>query len=629
MTMIDIKHRACYVWKRTKHVVRILIKIHFWLNLLGFIVMLIAAGWFYREFIAPPKVQQDTVLTMNLDGGIFDAPSQNPWLQRLLSEDIQTQQGVVMSIRKAAHDPRILAILMNVGDFYMGYETAQEIRDELLAFKQTGKKIFAYAEFVGRQDYFLASTADTIYLVPPGDVFLRGWRYEIPFYKDMLDKIGVAPEFIHIGKYKTAPQVFTMNHISDEYREVLNDILDAVSEDYIEQIAAMRDVSPERVRSWIDDGIYSAEEALEQGIVDELAFENDIEKHVMQALGLRDEEDIAEEDTAREEDDTDDGDNDPDLTTITLAGYARVPVDAPGLHASGEKIAVLHAQGSIVSGESPSSPYSQMIASETVSHQLAQLAEDDSIKGIIFRIDSGGGGARASTIIWNAVREATQKKPVVVSMVGAAASGGYMISAPADSIVAYPTTITGSIGIFGGKFSMNGLYDWIGLNIEILKRGDNAGIFTDARAWTDSEKTCYSRIIQDGYEDFVNIVAEGRGMTFEDVDTIAQGRVWTGKQALELGLVDALGGMETAITVIKEQLEIPAADDVCLVEYPKMGNPVSRVLDRLRNTGTAQLTEAASPLPEEFQRLQQQLAVLKRLEDDRLFAWFPVPVLVE
>ena len=614
MNTVRMKHRAHEAWKRIKKVVRILGKIYLWGHLVGLVVLLAAGVWFYREFIAPPKVEPDTVLTINLDGGIFDGPSQDPWLQRFLGEDIQTQQGVLMSIRKAAHDPRIIAILLNMGNFYLGSETALEIRDELLAFKKAGKKIFAYTEWAGKRTYFLAGTADTIYLAPPGDVYLRGWRYEIPFYKDMLDKVGITPEFIHIGKYKTAPQVFTMNRISDEFREVLNDLLDAFSEEYIEQIAAMRNVSKERVQGWVDAGLYSADEALALGIVDELAYENAVEKRVMQALGLSDED---------SDDKEDDEDDDAALKTINLTRYARVSVDAPGLHDSGEKIAVLHAQGSIVSGEAPSSPYSQIIASETMSQQIDQLADDDDIKGIILRVDSGGGGATASAVIWNSVREATHKKPVVVSMVGAAASGGYMISAPADSIVAYPTTITGSIGIFGGKFSISGLYDLIGLNVEIMKRGENAGMFTDARAWTAGEKERYSRIIQAGYDDFVKMVADGRGMTFAAVDEIAQGRVWTGKQALERGLVDALGGMETAIAIMKEKLDIPEDDDVRLVEYPKMANPMRQIMSRIRDTKTT------VPLPTELQQMQQQLAVLQRLEDERLFAWFPVPAQVE
>jgi len=524
---------------------------------------------------------------------------------------MQIQQGIVNNIRKATHDSRIIGILLKFEGYGMTSTTALEIRDELLKFKQSGKKIFAYMESPGKKTYFLASPAHKIYMPPPGNIYLRGWRAEIPFYKDVLDNVGITPEFIYIGKYKTAPQIFTMNHMSDEYREVLNDVLDAYYTDYIEQIANVRNVPLENVKTWIDDGLYSAVEALEAGMIDELLYKNELEKHVQAELGL-----AANVKQAELEEE-------PELNTINSSQYARIAVDAPWLHNKGKKIAVLYAQGSIVSGKSPPSPHSGMIGSETMIELLEELVEDEEIQGIILRIDSGGGGARASSMIWKAIHEAQQKKPIVVSMVGAAASGGYMISAPVDSIVAYPLTITGSIGIFGGKFSMQGVFDLIGLNIEIVQRGENARMFTNARTWTEGEEERFRHFVQEGYDDFIQKVALGRGMTVEAVHEIAQGRVWTGQQALDIGLVDKLGGMETAIAVIKEKLGIPADDDVLLIDYPKMEAPVQFLLRRLRET------HIESKLPDELRQIQENLEHLTRLEDEHLFAWFPAQIVVE
>lgn len=629
MKTIAIKQVASKVWTCTKQVFRILRKIYLWTSLLWLILLLAGAVWLYREFMVEPKVEPGTVLVMNLDGVILDGPSTTPLIHRVLGEYAQTQQDVVNNIRKATHDPRIIGLYIKLDNYAMLYETAVEIRDELLKFKEAGKKIFAYAEYSGRYGYFLTSVADKIYLVPPGDIYLRGWRAEVPFYRDVLDKVGITPEFIYIGKYKTAPQIFTMNHMSDAYRDVINDLLDAQYANYVEQISTTRNVAPEEVKVWIDAGLYSAAEALERGIVDELLYEDAVEKRIMVELGLTEPENDAtgsnEPDMSEETDASDmsDLEEEPKLKTINMSQYTRVKVDAPWLHKHGEKIAVYYVQGSIVSGEGPSSPYSQVIASETVSQQLEELAEKDDIKGIILRVDSGGGSATASSVIWNAMSQAKKKKPVVVSMVGAAASGGYFISAPADSIVAYPSTITGSIGVFGGKFSMKGLWDWIGVHIESIQRGENAGMFTDSRTWTESEKARFRHFIQEFYDDFVQKVANGRSMTFAAVDEIAQGRVWTGEQASELGLVDELGGLETAIAILKEKIGIPEEDDVCLVQYPKMDNPVKMVLDHIRETRTD------SQLPEELREVQQQLDVLKRLENERFFAWFPVPRLVE
>jgi len=606
------------VWKRTKQVFRIVKKTIVLASLLVLLAIFIGTVWLYREFSYVPEVKPDTVLVMNMEGMIVDGPSNNPAVQRLLGEDVQTRQGIVNNIRKAAHDPRIIGILLKFDGYGMTSTTALEIRDELLKFKQAGKKIFAYMEWAGKRTYFLASPAHKIYMPPPGDVYLRGWRAEIPFYKDMFDKIGITPEFVYIGKYKTAPQIFTMNHLSDAYREVVNDVLDAYYNDYVEQIANLRNVPVDKVKIWIDDALHSAAEALEAGMVDELLYEHEVEKRMQVELGLA--ANVEEAEQAEQEEESEE---EPGLNTINMSQYARVKVDAPWLHNTGEKIAMLYAQGSIVSGESPPSPHSGMIASETMTELLEELAENNEIKGIILRIDSGGGGARASTMIWNAIRQAQKKKPVVISMAGAAASGGYMISASADSIVAYPLTITGSIGIFGGKFSTKGLFELIGLNVEILQRGKNAAMFTGARTWTEGEKERFRHLIQEGYDDFLEKVAQGRDMTVDAVDEIAQGRVWTGRQALEIGLVDTLGGMETAIAVIKEKIGIPEEKDVHLVEYPKMGNPVQLFLKRLRET------QIEAKLPDELRQVQKQFEKLTRLEDEHLFAWFPVHIVVE
>jgi protease IV len=608
------------LWKRTQQAARILMKTAVFFCVLWLLMMVGGAIWLYREFVAAPRVKPETVLTLNIRGGILDGPSVDPLVQRILGEDAQTRQGIVNNIKKASQDARILGIFLNIEEYYMTSEVALEIRDALLAFKQSGKKIFAYTEYAGKLTYLLISPADKTYLSPAGDIALGGWRAEIPFYKDMFDKIGVTPEFIAFGKYKTAPQIFTMNHMSDEYREVINDLLDAYSTDFVAQIAAVRKVSPDTVQTWIDDGIYSATEALKAGMVDELHFENEVEQCIRVELGLtaKDKQPAAANPSEPPADP-------PKLKTINNSQYARVKVAVPGLHDNGQKIAVVYAQGSIVSGSSSSSPYDPMIASETMTELLKQLTDDKTIKGILLRIDSGGGSAFASETIWNAVRTAQQKKPVVVSMTGAAASGGYMISAPAASIVAYPLTVTGSIGIFGGKFSLEGLYDWIGLNIEPVQRGENAGMFTDTRVWTETEKARLQVLIQEGYDTFLAKVAEGRGMTVDAVHAIAQGRVWTGQEALKNGLVDKLGGLETALNVLKEKIGIPEKEDVQLVEYPKLKDPFRTIIKRLRSTQVA----TQFPLPPELQQVQQQLADLRRMQNERLFAWFPLTLSME
>jgi len=581
-------------------------------------------GWIYWEFTRVPEVKPETILVMNMKGLILDGPSMSPSSQRLMGEDVQTRQGIVNNIRKATQDSRIIGIFLNMKGYGMNLTTALEIREELIKFKQSGKKLFAYMNSAGLTTYLLVSPADKIYMPPSGNTSVMGLRAEVPFYKKMLDKIGVVPEFVAIGKYKTAPQIFTMEQMSDEYREVLNDLLDAYYNDYVEMIAEVRNVPVERVKAWIDNGLYTAPDALEAGMIDELLYESQLEKKLQVELGLIDESKEGETEGETEAKTEEEEEEEPELNKVNNSQYARIEVEAPGLYNKGEKIAVIYAQGSIVSGKSaPPSSGSPTIGAETMTELLESLAEDKEIKGIILRIDSGGGGARSSDIIRNSIEEAKQKKPVVVSMADAAASGGYMISAPADTIMAYPLTITGSIGIFGGKFSIEGLNDWIGIKIEAVQRGENAGVFSLSRVQTEEERELFRHIIQQGYDQFVEGVAQGRKMSFEAVDEIAGGRVWTGKQAAEIGLVDTLGGMDEAIAVIKEKIGIPEGEDVQLVDYPRMGSPFELLLRRFRETSVD------AKFPDEFLRLRDQLEALAQLQDEHLFAWWPCRIVVE
>jgi protease-4 len=595
------------------------------LFLLAFLIMASVAYWkFFRE----PKVKPETVLVMNMQGVVLDSPPMNPVAKRLAGEDIQTLHGILNNIKKATVDERIVGILLNIKNFRMNFTVTQEIRDALITFRKSGKKLFAYLEVARMRSYFLVSPADKIYMPPSGETYLRGVRAEIPFYRKMLDKIGVTPEFVYIGKYKTAPQSFTRDTMSEDHREVMNALLDDFYNGYVEQIASARNVPTSRVTEWIDRGLFMASDSLKAGIVDALLYENQLDETLKMELGITDkpapetkkEETIWKKWTAKwglkEKKSV--------INKLNNSQYARVPVKAPGLHKTGEKVAVIYAQGNITSGKSENSPGgSNTIGSESMVKLMKSLVENETIKGIILRIDSGGGSSQASDIIWNAVQEAKQKKPVIVSMTDVAASGAYYISAPADAIVAYPLTITGSIGIFGGKFSTKGLYDMIGMNVESLQRGKNAGMFTSTRIFTEEEKERFRQSIQEGYDTFIAKVAKGRKMSVSAVDTAAQGRVWTGKRAVELGLVDKLGGMETAIELIKEKIGVPEGGDIQLLTYPEIDNLFGLIWKRLGETNTK------VKLPEDILEIQRGLEELAQLENEHFFAWWPYRIRVD
>ncbi|HWP45605.1 MAG TPA: signal peptide peptidase SppA [Candidatus Limnocylindrales bacterium] len=598
------------------------------LRILFFILFLVFIGVLYWEFFREPKVKPDTVLVINMEGSILDMPPMDPFTTRLAGEDIQTLQGILNNLKKATIDKRIIGILLNIKRFHAKFTTTQEIREALIKFKESGKKVFAYLEDIGMRSYFLVSPADKIYLSPSGETFLGGIRVEIPFYRKMLDKIGITPEFVYIGKYKTAPQSFIRDSMSEDHREVMNDLLDDFYNGYVEQIAAARGVPISRVKEWIDNGLYTAYESLLAGIVNELVYESQLDEKLRRELGLPEEADsqVEKEETVWEkwltrwritEKKT-------PLNKLNNTQYARVSVKAPGLHEEGEKVAIIYAQGIIVSGRSVNAlGGSNQIGSDTLVKLIKNLVEDKKIKGILLRVDSSGGSSQASDIIWNSIQEARQKKPVVVSMADVAASGAYYISVPADCIVAYPLTITGSIGIFGGKFSTKGLYDLIGLNIETLQRGKNAGMFTSVRTFTEEERERFRHNVQAGYDEFISKVSQGRRMPLEVVDAVAQGRIWTGKRAVELGLIDRLGGIETAIEILKEKIGIPKEKDITLVAYPKIENPFQILLKRLRET------RINTKLPDSILELQQELEELAALENEHFFAWWPYRIYLE
>lgn len=629
------------IWRIFAGLIRLIGRLISLLFLAFFLIPLIVVFWMYMQEGREPEIQPDTVLVIPMNGRVSDGPGIDETTQLLLGEEIQTRQEIVRNIRKAAHDSRIIATLLKIDGFSANLTTTLEIREELLKFKDSGKPVFAYMTDAGMGIYLLASVADTIYMPPSGDIFIRGLRAEVPFYKEMFERIGVTPEFVAIGEYKTAPQIFTMDHLSDEYREVLEDLLDTYYSTYIQKVAESQDVPLAQVRTWIDGGLYAAQEALELGMIDELLYESQLEDRLQEVLGLKEEESIPEEtdDALQEEDNVEETESvqppadgsvasgndtaeEPGLQTVMHSQYARVNIEAPGLHNTGEKIALVYASGTIVSGKgSPTS--GQTIGADTMTELLKSLAEDEEIKGIILRIDSGGGSALASDRIRNSVQDATQKKPVIVSMADAAASGGYMIAAPADNIVAYPVTVTGSIGIFGGKFSLEGLADLVGVNIEIVQRGRNAGLFTSSQVHTEEEQERFRQFIQQGYDSFLANVAKGRQMTPDAVDEIAQGRIWMGMQAAELGLVDTLGGLETAITLIKEKLEIPEQDDVQLVSFPRQENPLEYFLQLFQGVFVA------TRLPDEILQVRTHLEALAQLQDEHLFAWAPYRIVLE
>ena len=616
------------IWRRVTQFFRLIRNVMLIFLFVMLMISIIIAGIFYREFTRIPKVKKQTVLVMNMKGVVIDGPSFNAASQRILGEDVQTMRGMVTNIRKAAADSRIIGMLFKLENLGMGYAVREEVQEELLKFKEAGKKIFIYTEFLTPRLYLFSRFADEIYLLPSGSVYFAAFTAEIPYYRGLLDKIGITPEHSYIGKYKTGPQPEMFEEITDAHRESTTNLLDRYYNYYVNQIAEARHVSPETVKGWIDQGFYSAREALEAGIVDKLLYKDELEDELKIELGLLEESEAADEteksaalDNPEKEEnveETEDEEEGPDLPQLNNSQYARVKVQIPGMHKKGRKIAVIYATGVILSGKSsPIGSSSPVIGAESMTALLKSLEKDEDIEGVILRVNSPGGGSKASDLIRRALQQLKEKKPLIVSMSNLAASGGYMISAPGDTILAYPFTITGSIGIYSQKYSFQKLHQMLGIKTAVISNSRNSGIFSPFRERTPEESERMMQYLRSYYNDFVEGVAQGRGMNFEDVDAVAQGRVWFGQQALEHGLVDRLGGFDEAVALMKEKLEIPEDEDIQLLEYPRLESPLTLLWRRFLET------RLKAHFPDELLALKDKLDLIDRLQEEAVLLWEP------
>ncbi|MBM3213098.1 signal peptide peptidase SppA, partial [Candidatus Poribacteria bacterium] len=461
------------------------------------------------------------------------------------ANDLSNWKMQELILNRAKKDKAIDGIILKLNSVPYSMGELQEIRDSIMDFRSSGKKVVCYMELGGNKDYYLVTACDKVLMNPAGYLSLNGLRSEVSFYKSALDKLGIEADLYHIGKYKSASEIFTNDSMSEPYRESLNSILDDLDEQLVNQIAQALEVSPVDVRKKIDEGPYTAKEADKIGLIDKLAYQDQIKEVREEIFGKR---------------------------SMQISGkeYGNYKYYNYNWKAS-PRLAIIYANGIIAPGKSmghdPLLP--EIMGSETMVDAIKKAREDKSIKAIVLRIDSGGGSVFASEVIWRELMLTKGKKPLIVSMGGVAASGGYFIACPGDIILAEPGTITGSIGVIAGKFSFYSLYERIGIKKEILKRGENSDIYTSYKPFSEGQQEIVKRQIQEIYDDFVSKVADGRSMPKDAVEKIAQGRVWTGKQAKEKGLVDELGGIHQAISIAKSKAGLKPNQDTEVMILPK------------------------------------------------------------
>ena len=496
-------------------------------------------------------IKENSVLGLNLNTMVTDrSPNFNP-LEGLSDFDsgMMGMDEIIGSIKKAKQDDKIKGIKLQSGFIASGWAQAREIRNALKEFKTSGKFIYAYGDYMSQKGYYVSSVADSIFMNPMGMMQLKGLSSEVLYYEDFQNQYGVKMEVIRHGKYKSAVEPYLQDHMSEENRIQIQSLLNAVWETLRDEVAQSRGLEPATLDVLADDLVVTdAEEALAQGIIDGLVYEDDFEDKIKVAMEVDPKEDLKVVDS--------------DKINIQIQEYDNEISD---------RIAIVYAQGPILNTKG--SAY--IIGKEAINKAFQEILESDKIKAVVLRVDSPGGDALTSEIILNASRTLKGKKPLVVSMGNVAASGGYYISSLADRIFADPMTITGSIGVLAAFPNIRGMTNRIGINAEQVTTHKNAMGYSPFEPLSEGFEKSTISAIEKVYHTFKSRVSEGRSLSMEIVEEIAQGRVWSGKNAVEIGLVDTLGGLQEAITGAAELAKI---DKYNLVDYPKYDDDFESML---------------------------------------------------
>ncbi len=502
------------------------------------------------------KVKANSILKITLSKPIVERASDNPFENLSITNmDPETEiefKSILDNIEKAKKDDRIKGIYLNVPFVNAGISQTEEIRNKLLDFKTTGKFIISYAENYSQNGYYLSSVADEIFLNPEGIFELKGLSAQIIFFKGLLEKLDIEAQVIRHGKFKSAIEPFILDKMSKANREQISLLLTTISNNILDSIASQRGLTLSRVEKLADNlELNTAANCLENNFVDALIYQDELENKLKGKLG-----------------------EEAKLQLISLSKYNNAKVERQG-KISRDKIAIIYATGEINSGKGDL----KSIGSETTAKAIKEAREDEKVKAIVLRVNSPGGSALASDVIWRETTLAKAEKPLVISMGDLAASGGYYIACAADTIVANPTTITGSIGVFGLIPNLQHFYkNKLGITIDTVNTSKHADFGGMHRRLTSFERAKIQDHVEDIYATFISHVAEGRNMSTAAVDDIGQGRVWTGYDAKRLGLVDVLGGLETAIDIAAHLAKL---DDYRIVSLPQKEDPLESFIKEI------------------------------------------------
>jgi protease-4 len=511
-------------------------------RVLVILFVLLFLGSMFFLLSKPKRISANSVLVLDVNGAI-EEQRQVSWLSAFNGTRPLVQHDYVDALDSAARDPRIRGLVVRIGPLETGWAKLEEIRAHIAAFRLSGKPDVCFLGYDGidNPEYYLASACQQVWLVPTAPLGVRGMMADTLFLRGTFDKLKIVPDFYHIAEFKTYSNQFTEKKFTPAHREEVESLLHDIYSRYVQQVAASRGMSEGQFDGLVQKGPFMAQDAQSQKLVDRLAYWDQVRDFFKQRTG--------------------------DWNPVDLQQYSGTLDDARG-----PKIAVIYASGLIVSGDSGNSTSGELMGGDTIAAEMRRARNDSSIRAIVLRVDSGGGSALASEVIRREVDLAHQVKPVIVSMSDVAASGGYWISMNADKIVAEPSTMTGSIGVVGGKFNIAGLYQLLGLSTDFASTADNATLYWDQQSFSPEQRAYFQKSLKETYQDFIHRVAGGRHLAVEEVDKVGKGRVWTGEQAKSLGLVDDLGGLDRAVAIAKDLAHISAASSVHLVRLPEEKN---------------------------------------------------------
>lgn len=619
--------------------------------LLGLTLLFMIAGGIIASIASSandakePKIKEGSILHLQLNRPIKDRPSDNPFenfnFATLEDQSPLSLGGIIDNIQKAGKDERINGIFLQLKNLRANSSSVEAIRRALAAFKESGKYIIAYNENYGQDEYYLSSVADEIYLNPAGGMTFKGLSAQIMFFKDALDRLDIDMQVIRHGKFKSAIEPFVRNDMSAENEAQLRKLINGIWSSQLEAVSSSRKIDKTELNRIADSLlIRTADDALAYGLVDGLLYEDEVMKllRVKGSAEKPSEDQIADgmfKDEDKDKDDDDDeekGEEDEkeeklgDLNLLTLNELNKLK------YAKGEdmdmirekrrsknKLAVIYAEGEIISGKSSA----DMMGSETIAEAIRKAREDKEVKAIVLRVNSPGGSALASDVIWRETMLAKAEKPLVVSMGDLAASGGYYISCGADKIYAEKSTITGSIGVFGVIPNMQGMLNKkLGIYVDQVGSNSNADGITPFRPMSNTERNSIREMIEEIYDDFTAKVAEGRGMSQANVDSIGQGRVWSGLDAIEIGLVDEIGGLGSAIASAAEMAEL---DLYKRKDLPEKEDPMMKLIQELSNQSYLKLF--GFPVTTKAEKYYRSLE--QAFEAEGVYTRLPVDIIVD